>query len=417
MDDPNKHERIQRRQAQKKRQKRNMAIWLGICCLVIIASLGVVLFLQFLPSPTPGPVTQPPSTTQPPLKPDTVIHLAFGGDLNVTDRTVAAGSNGAGYDYAPVFKDVAHVLAGADAAVLNFEGNLCGAPYGSTDTRAPIELAQALKDAGVDLVQMANSCSINNGVGGLQSTLDNLRLVGLTPVGAYATNQEAQAARRFTLMDVKGVKVAFVAFTKGIGNLALPAGSEDCVNLLYTDYTSTYQKINTDGITQVLQDVAREQPDVTIALLHWGSEFNSQLSKSQTQIVELMQANGVDAIVGSHSHYVQTADYDAENGKVVAYSLGDFFGDADKSGTDYSLILDLQITKNNNTGECKITGMDFTPIYTVTPEKDGVPHARVLRIEAAMAHYEANGLDKVSKKTYDAMKSALSKVESRIPRG
>ena len=187
--------------------------------------------------------------------------------------------------------------------------------------------------------------------------------------------------------------------------------------MLYTDYTSTYQKINTDGITQVLQDVAREQPDVTIALLHWGSEFNSQLSKSQTQIVELMQANGVDAIVGSHSHYVQTADYDAENGKVVAYSLGDFFGDADKSGTDYSLILDLQITKNNNTGDCKITGLDFTPIYTVTPEKDGVPHARVLRIEAAMAHYEANGLDKVSKKTYDAMKSALSKVESRIPRG
>jgi len=194
----------------------------------------------------------------------------------------------------------------------------------------------------------------------------------------------------------------------------MPAGSEKCVNLLYTDYTSTYQNVDTEGITKVLQDIQNEQPDITVAMLHWGSEYNSQVSASQTQIIELMQENGVDAIIGSHSHYVQTTTFNKESGTVVSYSLGDFLGDANKSGTNYSMILDLEITKNNNTGEAKITNLGYTPIYIATPENDGVAHTQLLRIDTAMAHYEANGIGRVSAETYSAMKSAKAKIESRI---
>jgi poly-gamma-glutamate synthesis protein (capsule biosynthesis protein) len=186
------------------------------------------------------------------------------------------------------------------------------------------------------------------------------------------------------------------------------------VNLLYTDYTSTYQEVNTEGITSILRDIEREKPDVTIALLHWGSEYNNQVSGTQTEIVKLMQKEGVDAIIGTHSHYVQSMEYDENKGTVVAYSLGDFFGDSEKNYTNSSFILQLEITKNNTAGTAKISDVDCTPIYTLTPERDGVERMKILRIPEAIAAYESDSIHKVSAETYAAMKSALSRIKSRI---
>lgn len=410
---------LRRREADKKRREqqklRRRKLLMGVVAAVVI--VGICLLVSALVRHTseddlPEVQTTPPSTQ--PTEPQTVITIAFGGDLNVTDQVVASGASEQGYDYTDVFMDVAPLLAGSDAAVLNFEGNLCGGTYGTSGTRAPIELAQALSKAGVDLVQMANSCSLNNGLIGLSDTLTNLRGAGLEPVGAFASEEEFRQQKGFTLRSICGVKVAFVAFTKGMNDLGLPAGSENQVNLLYTDYTSTYQDVDTEGIEDILNSVALEKPDVTVALLHWGSEYNSQISDSQKRIVSLLQENGVDAIIGTHSHYVQQVEYDEQAGTVVAYSLGDFLGDADKAGTNYSLILQLEITKDNLTGKTKITGINCEPIYTVTQAGDGEPAMRLLRIEPAIAAYEANSIGRVSEQTYTNMKAALSKVLSRI---
>ena len=412
-----RRQEAQRRQERQRQLRKRIIIGL-IAAAVILALCGlVILLLQHTAQPSP---TEPSAneTTLPvqtqPTEPETVIHLAFGGDLNVTDKVVASGVSGDGYDYTDVFMDIVPLFAGVDAAALNFEGNLCGAPYGTQNARAPQALMEALSAAGVDMIQMANSCTINNGLLGLRSTLDGIRAAGMEPLGAYATPEEFEKSKGFTLRSIHGVKVAFVAFTKGVSSMGLPEGSEDCVNLLYTDYTSTYQKVDTEGITEILEAVELEKPDVTIAMLHWGSEYNGQISGTQEQIVKLMQKNGVDAIIGTHSHYVQTIDYDEATGALVAYSLGDFYGDADKNGTNYSIVLNLEITKNNLTGQTKITEYECTPIYTMTQEKDGVGTTRILRIRDAIASFEANSIDKVSEETYNAMKAALKKIEARV---
>ena len=415
-----------RRQEQKRRQEQQRRLRLrlifGLIGAVVLVALCilVVLLVQNAPPSDSLDSTQPGTSqaTQPiqtqPTEPETVINLAFGGDLNVTNKVVSAGNTTDGYDYTGVLMDVVPVLAGADAAVLNFEGNLCGIPYGTAKRSAPPQLMEALSDAGVDLIQMANSCAIDNGLLGLSDTLDGIREHGMEPVGAYASVEDFERSGGFTLRNINGLKVAFVAFTKGVNNLGLPEGNEDCVNLLYTDYTSTYQDVDTEGITKILRAVAQEEPDVTIALLHWGSEYNNQISSSQEKITTLMQEEGVDAIIGTHSHYVQQVDYDQQTGSLVAYSLGDFFGDADKNNTNYSIILELEITKNNQTGETKITEFDYTPIYTMTPIKDKVASTKIIRIEEAIAAYEANNISKVSPETYEALKTALSRINSRV---
>lgn len=414
------HERRQRRREELKRKQQRRRMLQRRILMILVAALvivGLVTLVTALvkhiatPAPTEAPI---PETSEPietaPTEPETVIDIAFAGDLNVTQKTVNSGALEDGYNYKNVFMDVMPLLAGADTAVLNLEGNLCGGPYGEGG-RAPKELAQALSAAGIDLVQMANSCAVDNGVLGLQDTLAALRETGMEPVGAWGSNEEFQKSHGFTLRSIHGIKVAFVAFTKGVGNLGLPAGSEDCVNLLYKDYTTDYQQVDTDGITDILRAAEREKPDITIALVHWGSEYNNQISDTQRQIVELMQKEGVDAIIGTHSHLVQDVEYDKEKGTLVAWSLGDFFGDGDRSGSAYSLVLNLQITKDNNTGKTVISGLNYTPIYTVTDEGGGM---RILRIPEAIAAYEADSVDKVSAEIYAAMVSASQKVASRV---
>lgn len=402
-------EQFKRRRELREQQRREKAARakkmriIGLICGCAALVIGVLVLVLSLRSCE----TQPnqPQTTQPP--PDTTtIHFAATGDLNITEKVVASGRD---EDYTELFMDVAPLLAQADITTVNLEGGLYGAPYG-VDASAPPALADALKNAGVDLVQLANSYAIVKGTAGLAATVNGIQSAGLTPVGAYADAKAARDAGGYTIREVDGIKIAFVAFTKGMDGMALPAGSEGCVNLLYTDYASSYQEVDTAGITAVLKAAAREKPDLTVALLHWGSEYNDTISTSQEAITKLLLENGVDAIIGTHSHYVQKMVYDESAGTFVAYSLGDFLGDADRPGSEYSVILDLEITKNHSTGDTRITGYSYTPIFT----DSGEDRVRLLRIESAMAAYEGGYLDKVSDDTYAAMQYALKRIEARI---
>jgi len=409
--------RQQREALRKKRQaeQRTLMIRLIIAAVVLLL-VGVLVFTLSRGGEAPGETTlpeqtQPVQTTVPPEteSPTTVIHLAAAGDLNVTDKVVASSSGD--LDYTDAFRDVLPLLASADLTVVNFEGNLVGMPYGTERRSAPQSLVQALDKAGVDILQMANSWSIHNGINGLVTTLQSIRACGIEPVGAYGTRDEFRQSGGYTIRDVNGVRVGIVAFTKGMNSMALPSGSENCVNLLYTDYSSNYQSVDTKGITDILENVQEERPDITVAMLHWGSEVNDQISSTQKRIASLMLSEGVDVIIGTHSHYVQSILYDEDAGTFIAYSLGDFFGDATEAGTEYSIILDLEITKDNETGVTKVTGYDYTPIFTV--HEEGKP-LRVARIREAMAAYNDNYVDKVSDLTYHDMEYALGRIEARV---
>lgn len=392
----NEHRRRRRRpRREKKRKNILLPILLAVVCV------GAVLFFA-----TRGGDKEP---TEPVVIDKTVVHLAFGGDLNITDDVVAAaGTDG---DFREAFMDVVHLLSDADLAALNLEGTFSGGPYGSESGSAPANLALALKKAGVDLVQLANSCAIRGGIGGLVSTIDTVKYAGLEPLGAYKNGEEAKKSQGFTLMEVNGVKIAYVAFTKGMDGMTLPAGSEDCVNLLYKDYDSTYQKVNEDGISRIMEKVNGAKPDLVVAMLHWGSEFNDTISATQEKICALLLEKGADVLIGTHPHYVQKMVFDKEKGTFVAYSLGDFFGDATRAGSEYSVILDLEVTKNNDTGETKVTGFDYTPIFTVRQEGRSL---RVMRIKETMAAYESYYMDSVPESVYNAMAYALKRIEARI---
>ena len=385
------------------------AVVMVICVAAILVTGGMVSKPQMEASaPTePSVPAEPTVPTEPkPTVPDTVIHYLAGGNVNVTDKIVSAGLSGGGYDYTGLFMDLAGVMSGSQLTSVNFEGNVFGEKYGSESACAPTQLLTALRNAGVDIIQTANSYTVHNGLRGLTSTLDAVRNAGMEPVGSFADQAEFDRTRGFIIREVDGIKIAVVAFTKGMNGMGLPQGG--FVNLLYKDFSTTYQKVDSEGISKILRNISYEQPDITIALVHWGSENYDDISQTQEQIRELLLSGGVDAIIGTHPHYVQKITQDAQ-GRVVAYSLSDLVGD----GTKYSVLLDLEITKDGDTGAVRITGYDYVPVYYADERETGGT-ARLLRIREAMAAYENNFVDKVSKETYEAMKFALERIEARV---
>ena len=411
-----------KQQAEAKRMRRTLILAVVVLCL---CGGGIWYLTRGMVEPEAEAETRQSQQTEAPTQatkatsplqqdPITKVHIVAAGDLNITDSVITAGVAVNGYDYSGVFKDVASILSGGDLTVMNFEGNVCGEPYGSATSSGPVEILEDLRNCGVDLLQMANSCSINNGINGLTSTLQSIRAAGIEPVGAYANESEFRNSKGYTITEIRGVKVAFVAFTKGLGGRGMPAGSEELVNLLYTDYASTNQDVDKERIESILKDVAAEKPDVTIALLHWGSEYNDDISKSQNSIVSLMKKRGVDIIIGTHSHTLQPIDFDQSAGTLVAYSLGDFFGNADRGGTNYSIILDIEITKDTTTGNTRVTDYSYTPIYTVTTSECPDEKQRVVRIDKALEAYEGNYLDSITQACKESMEKALTRIEERL---
>ena len=401
------HQRRMARQQRRQAARKRLYLRLVVAALAIVAcTVAIVLITR--------PVSQPgsPSASAPdtlpgesgPLPETTTIRIAAVGDVNITNRVV--GSDNSVRDYNDMLLDVSHLLSDPHLTLMNLEGVVSGPPYGDSRS-APEELLLALKKTGVDGVQLANSYTVHNGIASLASTISKLEENALLPLGAYKNSQKD---RPYTILEVQGVRIAIAAFTKGTVGMGMLSKGEYGTNILYTDYDTTYQDVDTQRIEQILSSIRSEKPDLTIALLHWGSEYNDNISKSQEKIRKLLQDGGVNAIIGTHSHYVQKMELN-ENGQFIAYSLGDFLGDGTRSGTEYSVILNLTVEKNNTTGATKITGFDYTPTFIVNVENQPL---KVLRLREAIAAYESGQLGRVDEATYNAMTYALTRIDARI---
>lgn len=243
-------------------------------------------------------------------------------------------------------------------------------------------------------MQTANTYSIQNGLSGLQSTIRYLDAAGLSHVGTYAARDDKDALGGVVLKNINGVKVAFIAYTKGLNYLTLPEGEEYAVDVLYTDYASDFDQVDEDALERSVASARALDPDAIIALMHWGSEGDSAVTDSQKKIKNLLFENGVDAIIGSHSHIVgpmaeeivTTVDGE-EKTCFVAYSLGNFFSSMDDSyakNCRESVVLNLSFTKNGQTGETKLSGVSYTPLYIMDNGEDAETRYEILPIRSAI---------------------------------
>jgi len=282
------------------------------------------------------------------------------------------------------------------------------APYaGKPYWNAPESLATELQELGFDVMLTANTYSITNGINGLATTAKFLNSAGIDHVGTHISDPDETPGAGAIMREVNGVKIAFIGFTKGVDGRTLPANNEYAVDLLYSDYNGTYSKIDSSKILDRIDDAKSLKPDVIVALCHWGGEYDLEITESQKDITDLLLENGVDVILGTHSHvvgpmgYVDVETVDGEEKTCfVAYSLGNFVSDMDKDYTMESVILNLEFTKSGKTGETTVSAAEYTPLYILDAGEGADVRFQVLPIRKAV---ESNLFEQFETKMLEAI--------------
>jgi poly-gamma-glutamate synthesis protein (capsule biosynthesis protein) len=179
-------------------------------------------------------------------------------------------------------------------------------------------------------------------------TLDNLRRVGITPVGA---GNDLAEAMQPVVVTVKGVRFGIVS----LGMVEPMAfASED---------TPGIAVLNDDNLRSAIAE-ARKVSDVVIAMPHWGPEDTSIPNEYQTHYAPIAVEAGADVVVGNHTHVVQAIQ--EINGVPVFYGLGNFvFDQTWDLGHQQGVILKLHFRGSH------YEGYDLIPTHV---DGDGTVH-------------------------------------------
>ena len=360
--------------------------------------------------PEPEPVPQPP----------TVSHLMVAGDvmshMPITRDAYVAETDDYNYDH--MMAEASKQLQHASYSVANLETVLNGGPEysGFPAFNSPDGLAYSVARAGFDLLSTANNHSRDRGVHGIFRTLDILDQAGVAHVGTYRTKAERDAHSGVYMADVGGIKVAFLAYTYGLNGYRLQPENMFAVNLFNTDYYTTICTPDYELMKADLEAAKAMKPDMIAAVMHWGTEYQDRPNDHQTNLAEFLVENGVDLVLGGHPHVLQpyeTITVTGANGQersgFVIYSLGNFISNQQELETKTTAILDLELTRDNNTGETQLTDVRYTPYYMLhnSDKKPAGQRRFLLNTHEAMAEYESGDHSRISSKVYNQLKASL----------
>lgn len=290
------------------------------------------------------------------------ITLLFVGDLMQHKAQLDAARTKEGtYDYSPCFSLVKEQISKADIAIGNLEVPIGGKPYtGYPAFCAPDEYLHAIKEAGFDVLLTANNHCLDRGKKGLERTILMLDSLRIPYTGTYR-NEEERRLRYPLLIHKNGFRIAFLNYTYGTNGIK-PA-SPNIVN--YIDKKRMLQDIHT---------AKAWQPDVIIACMHWGNEYQSLPSREQRHLTDWLLEQGVTHIIGAHPHVVQPMELrtDSITGAqhAVVYSLGNFISNMSKVNTDGGLIFTLKLEKDTTpsiTSYTRIHHCGYNLVWTARP--------------------------------------------------
>ena len=250
------------------------------------------------------------------LQMNDTTEVAFVGDAMQHGPQIKAAAQADGsFDYSDCFSLVESDIKSADYAVANLECPLGGAPYrGYPVFSAPDEFAVQLQRSGFDMLLTANNHCMDCGNRGLLRTIKTLDDMGIAHVGTYADGM-ARVNSLPCIVDVNGVKMAFLAYTYG-------------TNGIVPREPVVVDMIKRDRIAEDVRNARRTGAELVCACLHWGNEYESLPSHYQRSTASFLKDAGVDVIIGSHPHVLQPMelDYSANTGTghLLVYSLGNF---------------------------------------------------------------------------------------------
>ena len=342
---------------------------------------------------------------------DTVINIVGIGDTLCHSQNFkdAYNEETRTYDFSPMFKNIKKYIEGATVAVGNLETTLAGKDRGYSGYptfNSPDELALDLKELGIDILTTANNHCIDKGYTGLERTLNVLDEYGIAHTGTSRSEEEQNT---ILMKDLNGIKTAFLCFTYGTNGIPIPSGKEYSVNL-----------IDKDLIKKQLDKAKEEGAELICVSMHWGAEYRLKPTQEQEDLAEFLIKNGADVILGNHAHVPEpmemktvTLDDGTTKEGFVIYSMGNFFSAQTDNYTRDTLILNVEVRKDGETGKITIDKATYTPVYVYDNGQNSKDRYELLDVEQIIKDYES-GSSEYTESMYNLMKSELKKIEEIV---
>ena len=291
------------------------------------------------------------------------IDLLMVGDVLLHDNVQNSGKLADGtYNYDHLFANVKEDIEAADIAIVNQEVILGGTELGLSGYPAfngPYEVADAIVDAGFDVVMHATNHTLDKGKKGLLNCMnyweENYEKVAV--LGVFDSQDSYE--NDIYIYEEDGLKIAILNYTYGTNGIPLPSDMPYAVALL------DKEKVIADLVK------AKEVADFTVVCPHWGTEYQHKQSEEQEDWANLFLEYGVDLVIGTHPHYIQPVEMlTGENGEkmLVYYSLGNFINSTNESGrgtADRMVggMAKVTVAKSEN-GDAYIKTYDVEPLVT-----------------------------------------------------
>jgi poly-gamma-glutamate synthesis protein (capsule biosynthesis protein) len=222
---------------------------------------------------------------------------------------------------------------------------------------------------GFDVLSLANNHALDQGVAGLNSTMQFLRQKNIQFTGAACAKENADD---FPMITKNGVVIAFISFTFSLNEFDLPPDE---------DWRCNHIRLNKPGvdISPIVRQstIARDRgADILIASLHMGNAYQPYPSAHiQNTIHRICKQAQVDVIVGGHPHNPQPIEWfrykdsnSIQRKSLIFYSLGDFVAYDIYSWAHLALLVKLKISKKGT--DVYVSGFEILPAYLMAERRN-----------------------------------------------
>ena len=295
--------------------------------------------------------------------------ITFIGDIMCKKEMLKAAARDGGYDFQSCFEGVRALFEESDLVIGNLETpiSIIQEDLVSRNIRfnAPLEFAKAVYDCGIHCVSTANNHCLDQGIDGIDSTIQALDEIGFRHTGIFREKEHQNL-----ILGIQGLRIGMLSYTYGTNAYHnrnyLSEENEWRVNLLQkqeifhplTRYIYFHRKSMPFFILNKLWSLVhpqyigktigeRKQPDqrervrlredinklksdpmdFSIMCLHCGGQYGDGPTKYTRKVEEMLLDSGMNLIIGNHEHVIQGCDLSRiTNNQFVAHCLGNFIG-------------------------------------------------------------------------------------------
>ena len=407
------------RKSKKKRKKIKVGVLLLFITGLVIIGLLIHLIIVKINDRKTLPQGEPIAEEKKDTKKEYKLSLVMVGDYLIHEaiyKEANKNANYEGYDFTPMISLIKDYIKKNkyDLAYYNQETIIGGSEIGLSTYPAfnsPDEAADAMLDAGFNMVSLATNHTLDRGVKAIEHSCDywNSKKEVLS-AGSYCSDEQREEIKIF---EKNNIKYTMLNYTYGTNGIPIPDGKNYLVNIWPTEGNNPDNDTKYQAYKEtVLDDInkVRDKVDVLIVAMHWGTEYTHTPTAYQKDMAKFLADNDVDIVIGTHPHVVEPIEYIDDT--LVIYSLGNFIS-AQDNDINYAklvgLLTSIDITKTieNDETTIKLDNLNNDLLFTYYEAKHNfkvVPFSQIT--SEYLTNYES---------LYDKYSSVIKNIDETIP--